>query len=145
MCDNNIYLCRWNRPYLLLFPSREEYNRFVRKDFDEMPDNVLFGIADPETVEAQYGGTAKEALLLAHRAEDEVGILFGDILQLCLRSIKEALTHQTTRANGYLRLIHVIARPARIVLQAQRHLDAHLLMGLQDLIEHIVYRKEKSQ
>lgn len=54
MCDNNIYLCRWNRPYLLLFPSREEYDRFVRKDFDEMPDNVLFGIADPETVEAMH-------------------------------------------------------------------------------------------
>lgn len=54
MCDNNIYLCRWPRPYLLLFPSREEYDRFHRKDFDELPDNVLFGIADPETVEAMH-------------------------------------------------------------------------------------------
>lgn len=52
MCDNNIYLCRWNRPYLLLFPSQEEYDRFRRKDYDELPDNVLFGIADPETVKA---------------------------------------------------------------------------------------------
>lgn len=54
MCDNNIYLCRWDRPYLLLFPSREEYDRFRRKDFDELPDNVLFGIADPETVQAMH-------------------------------------------------------------------------------------------
>lgn len=54
MCDNNIYLCRWPRPYLLLFPSREEYDRFRRKDYDELPDNVLFGIADPETVEAMH-------------------------------------------------------------------------------------------
>ncbi|MGN0234435.1 MAG: transglutaminase domain-containing protein [Bacteroidaceae bacterium] len=52
MCDNNIYLCRWDRPYLLLFPSQEEYDRFRRKDYDELPDNVLFGIADPETVKA---------------------------------------------------------------------------------------------
>ena len=54
MCDNNIYLCRWDRPYLLLFPSREEYDRFRRKDFDELPDNVLFGIADPQTVAAMH-------------------------------------------------------------------------------------------
>lgn len=54
MCDNNIYLCRWDRPYLLLFPSREEYDRFRRKDYDELPDNVLFGIADPETVAAMH-------------------------------------------------------------------------------------------
>lgn len=54
MCDNNIYLCRWDRPYLLLFPSREEYDRFRRKDFDELPDNVIFGIADPETVAAMH-------------------------------------------------------------------------------------------
>lgn len=54
MCDNNIYLCRWDRPYLLLFPSREEYERFRRKDFDELPDNVIFGIADPETVAAMH-------------------------------------------------------------------------------------------
>ena len=52
MCDNNIYLCRWDRPYLLLFPSQEEYDRFRRRDYDELPDNVLFGIADPETVKA---------------------------------------------------------------------------------------------
>ena len=32
--------------------SQEEYDRFRRRDYDELPDNVLFGIADPETVKA---------------------------------------------------------------------------------------------
>lgn len=50
----NIYLARWDRCYLLLFPSQEEYDNFNRKEFDSLPSNVLFGVADPETVEALH-------------------------------------------------------------------------------------------
>lgn len=50
----NIHLSQWQHCYLMLFPSQEEYDNFDRKEFDGLPSNVLFGVADPETVEAMH-------------------------------------------------------------------------------------------
>lgn len=50
----NIHLAQWEHCYLMLFPSQEDYANFDRKEFDDLPSNVLFGIADPETVEALH-------------------------------------------------------------------------------------------
>ena len=50
----NIYISQWSQCYLMLFPSREDYANFDRKEFDDLPSNVLFGVADPETVEALH-------------------------------------------------------------------------------------------
>ena len=50
----NIHISQWDRCYLMLFPSQEDYDSFDRKEFDDLPGNVLFGIADPETVEALH-------------------------------------------------------------------------------------------
>ena len=50
----NIHISQWDRCYLMLFPSQEDYDHFDRKEFDDLPGNVLFGIADPETVEALH-------------------------------------------------------------------------------------------
>ena len=38
----------------MLFPSQEDYKNFDRKDFDDLPSNVLFGVADPKTIEAMH-------------------------------------------------------------------------------------------
>lgn len=54
METSNIYLSQWEHCYLMLFPSQEEYDNFDRKEFDDLPGNVLFGIADPETVAALH-------------------------------------------------------------------------------------------
>ena len=50
----NIYISQWSQCYLMLFPSQEDYANFDRKEFDDLPSNVLFGVADPETVEALH-------------------------------------------------------------------------------------------
>ena len=50
----NIHFSQWSQCYLMLFPTKEDYANFDRKDFDELPENVLFGVADPETVEALH-------------------------------------------------------------------------------------------
>jgi len=50
----NIYLSQWPHCFLMLFPSQEEMDRFNRKEFDELPDNFVFGVADSETVEAMH-------------------------------------------------------------------------------------------
>ncbi len=51
---SNIYLSRWQHCFLMLFPSEQEYKQFRRADYDELPDNFVFGIADPETVRAMH-------------------------------------------------------------------------------------------
>ena len=50
----NIHLSQWSQCYLMLFESQEDYANFNRKEFDGLPSNVLFGVADPETVEALH-------------------------------------------------------------------------------------------
>ncbi|MBR5053672.1 MAG: transglutaminase domain-containing protein [Bacteroidaceae bacterium] len=50
----NIHFSQWSQCYLMLFPSKEDYANFDRKDFDDLPGNVLFGVADPETIEAMH-------------------------------------------------------------------------------------------
>ena len=50
----NIHISQWSQCYLMLFPSQEDYANFSRKDFDGLPGNVLFGVADPETLEAMH-------------------------------------------------------------------------------------------
>lgn len=50
----NIYLSQWPHCFLMLFPSQGEMDRFDRKEFDDLPSNFVFGVADPETVEAMH-------------------------------------------------------------------------------------------
>ena len=50
----NIHISQWSQCYLMLFPSQEDYKNFDRKEFDDLPSNVLFGVADPKTVEALH-------------------------------------------------------------------------------------------
>ncbi len=52
--EANIYLARWPHCFLMLFPSQEEYAKFRRQDFDDLPSNFVFGVADPETVKAMH-------------------------------------------------------------------------------------------
>ena len=50
----NIHISQWSQCYLMLFPSQEDYDHFNRKDFDDLPSNVLFGVADPKTIEEMH-------------------------------------------------------------------------------------------
>lgn len=50
----NIHISQWDRCYLMLFPTQEDYKSFSRKDFDDLPSNVLFGVADPSTAASMH-------------------------------------------------------------------------------------------
>ena len=50
----NIHISQWSQCYLMLFPSQEDYDNFDRKEFDDLPSNVLFGVADPETIASMH-------------------------------------------------------------------------------------------
>ncbi|MBQ8454105.1 MAG: transglutaminase domain-containing protein [Bacteroidaceae bacterium] len=50
----NIHISQWSGCYLMLFESQEDYAKFDRREFDDLPSNVLFGVADPETFEAMH-------------------------------------------------------------------------------------------
>ena len=50
----NIHISQWSQCYLMLFPSQEDYENFDRKEYDDLPSNVLFGVADKETIEAMH-------------------------------------------------------------------------------------------
>jgi transglutaminase-like putative cysteine protease len=54
--EANIYLSQWPHNFMMLFPTWEEFQSFRshRKDFDELPDNFIFGVAAPETIEAMH-------------------------------------------------------------------------------------------
>lgn len=54
--EANIYLSQWPHLFVMLFPSQEELQSFRshRRDFDDLPDNFIFGVADPETIEAMH-------------------------------------------------------------------------------------------
>ena len=50
----NIHISQWSQRYLMLFPSQEDYANFDRKAYEDLPSNVLFGVADPETVASMH-------------------------------------------------------------------------------------------
>ena len=50
----NIHISQWSGCYLMLFESQEDFANFDRKEFDDLPSNVLFGVADPATIEAMH-------------------------------------------------------------------------------------------
>ena len=50
---------------------------------------------------------ADEAQLLAHRREDEVGLLLGHVAQIRLRPVPDPRAEESTRADGVLRLLQV--------------------------------------
>ena len=88
--------------------------------------------------EQQHAGRAEEAFLLAHGAENEVGVLLWHELQLGLRAVEESLALQSARSDGYLALVDIVACARQVLVQAQQHVDAHPLVGLQHIVQHVV-------
>lgn len=72
--EANIYLSQWPHLFVMLFPTWEELQSFRshRQDFDRLPDNFIFGVADPETIEAMH---IQE---LTHGSQELPILLMGD-------------------------------------------------------------------
>ena len=71
--------------------------------------------------------------------------MLGDIVQLGLRPLVEALPRQAPRADGDLRLVDVVPLALEVALDAEGDLDTHLLVRLENIIEDIVHREEEAQ
>ncbi len=84
-------------------------------------------------------------MLFTNGAEDKVGILLGHIFQFGLCTIEKTFSSKPSRSDGNLRLSHVIPCPTQILFHAQSHLDAHLLMRLQDIVKDILHRFNKNK
>ena len=107
--------------------------------------SLAFGYGDDaqykEQERAEHQGGSHKSLLFAYGAENEVGVLLGNIFQLGLSAVEESLAEHAARADGYFRLIDIVAGAAKVLLDAQCHLNAQLLVRLQDVVEHIAHRE----
>jgi hypothetical protein len=65
-------------------------------------------------VEEQHAEAADEAELLGQGGEDEVGLLFGQEVQLALRAQAKALAQKAAGAQGDLGLQDVVAVAGRV-------------------------------
>ena len=66
-------------------------------------------------VEDDEGGASEESPFLAHGAEDEVGLLFGHEVGLGDGAFAPALARQSAAADGYFRLVDVVAGTGWII------------------------------
>ena len=91
----------------------------------------------------QHRRRTEESLLLAHGAEDKVGVLFGHKLQFGLSAVEKSLAFKTARPYCYLTLMYIISRTGKILVETEKHIDSHPLVRLHDIVEHIICRIEK--
>ena len=64
------------------------------------------------------GERAGKTFFFADCAEDEVGVLFGNVFELGLGTVEEAFAGQTSGADGNFRLVDVVAGSAEVFLDA---------------------------
>ena len=64
------------------------------------------------------------------------------IVELGLRAVHEALALKSTRADGYLRLRHIVGRIS-VFLDAEQDTDARALIVLHHIVEGVVRSIEK--
>jgi hypothetical protein len=75
-----------------------------------------------------------------HRGKDEIGVAFGQIIEMALCAIAKTFAEYAARTDGDFRLGNVIAGPERIVFGIEENQHAVLLIRLQ--AEKIDKRRE---
>ncbi|PAV70536.1 hypothetical protein WR25_16397 [Diploscapter pachys] len=76
-----------------------------------------------------------EAPFLRHRCEDEVGVAFGQIVEVALRTVEEALAPQPARTDRDLGLADVIAGAEGVTFGIEEDEDAISLIVVQRILE----------
>ena len=128
-------------PYVDEEVKEEDAEDAVAVDTSEGARLSLGDVDEPQQQqqeEEEDGGTSHETLFLAHGAEDEVGVLFGDVLELCLCAIEETFPLQASGTDGYLGLYDVVACPSGVILHTKENSDACLLVFLQEVVHDVV-------
>lgn len=82
-----------------------------------------------------------ETLLLSDSAENEVGMLLGNVFKFRLSSVEESFSGHSAGAYRDLGLIDVVAEAPGVVDNAEGNLDSHLLMRLEHVTEDIIDRE----
>ena len=134
--------------------SQSEHHSHIDKDVEKEYAQDAIAIDSPEFIwlslsyvyqsqdeskeKEQYSGTSHEAFFLAYGAEYEVSVLLRHEFQFGLSAIEEAFSFQSARADGYLTLMDIISGTGKVLLQTEKHIDTHALVGLHHMIEHIV-------
>ena len=98
---------------------------------------------DERQEQQQHTSRPQKAFFLTHGAENEVSVLFRHETQLGLRAIEKPLAPETAGTNGYLALVNIITCSSQVFIKTKQHIDPHTLMGLHDIVEHIVGTIEK--
>ena len=93
---------------------------------------------DQQAQQRQHHDRAEESPLLAHGAEDEVGVLFGDEPVFDLGPFEEALAPEVARADGDFRLVDVVVGSERVADDAQEAQYAVALVLFENRIEDVV-------
>ena len=83
-------------------------------------------------------------MFFTNGTENEIGILLRHIFKLGLGTIEKTF-QSIHRANSDFGLPHMITGTTQILLHAKGHLDTHLLVWLQYIVENIFHRLEKKK
>ena len=104
---------------------------------DQRPEPVAAGARDRQAPAQDHRESAKhhdppqETPFFRHGGEDEIGMRFGQVVEMALRTLVEALARETARTDGDLRLGDVIAITQRVAFGIEEGEHALLLIGLQ--------------
>ena len=79
---------------------------------------------------------ADQPPFLGHGGKDEVGVAFGQIVEVALRSVEEALAADAARPDRDLRLADVIAGAERIAFGVEEDQHALLLIVVEEREQH---------
>src|SRR5581483_11473154 len=90
-------------------------------------------VGDHDEVEKQQHGAADKAPFLGKNREDEIGVLRRQKVEAVLRAVEKALAEEPPRADGDLRLNHVIAGAERIAIGIEKSEDAVALIGFEKM------------
>ncbi len=126
--------------------EEEDAGDAVAVDAPEFGGLPLCQMDDPQDEgqeEKEHGSGPDEAFFFANGAEDEVGVLLGDVFEFGLRAVHEAFPLETAGTDGDFALVDIVACTTDIFFHAKQHFDAHLLMGLKDVVEGVVGCIEK--
>ena len=127
-----------------------EYNRGYTVAVDPrssffLPFSRIENPHDYRQIEPQYQYTSDKSPFLAYRAENKVGALLGNEVELGLGAFEESLAGQSAGAYGYLGLVDIVPCAHQVLGDAQQILYPVAVMRLEYIVEYEVHREDQHQ
>ena len=106
-------------------------NLFLTVDASETP------LSKQSQGEQQHGCRTNETELLSRHAENEIGPLLRDEIQLCLRAVQVSLAEEPARSDGHLGLQDVVSGAQRIGVGIEERGNTFLLVRFQAVVDEL--------